>query len=178
MEKNGKATSKEAPKLVGMMATTAATTIVITLAMMFLSSTAGGFASDGAGGSRKWTWPILIHVVTVVPAMALGAFVLFRRKGTRSHRLLGGTYCALMLVTATATLFIRNPGHGIGGSGFSAIHVFTLMAFTTVPWAIWSIRRGDVEAHGHAMIGSYIGLCIAGGFALLPGRLLSVTLLG
>ena len=178
MEKNGKAMPKEAPKLVSMMATTAAITIVITLAMTFLSSNAGGFASDGSGGSREWTWPILIHVATVVPAMVLGGFVLFRRKGTPLHRLLGRTYCVLMLVTATATLFIRNPGHGIGGSGFSAIHIFTLMTFTTVPWAIWSIRRGDVEAHGHAMIGSYIGLCIAGGFALLPGRLLSATLFG
>ena len=169
---------RSAGKLIGMILVTAGITIGITFAMMLLSRATGGFASDMPDGSRQWTWPIVIHLATVLPAFLIGGFLLARPKGTRMHRLLGRLYCALMLATATATLFIRSPGAGILGTGFSAIHLFTIMAYTSVPYAIWLIRRGDVKGHRDAMQGSYIGLCIAGAFAFIPGRLLSVALFG
>lgn len=162
-------------KWAGMIITTAAITVVMTLLMMTVAPRAGGFAS---GSSQEWTWPIVVHLATVLPAFAIGAVLLLRRKGTRFHRLLGRSYCALMLATATATLFIRSPGGGLWGSGFSPIHAFTLFAFFTIPYALWAIRTGRVKAHREAMAGSYIGLCIAGGFAFIPGRLLSLAVFG
>jgi uncharacterized membrane protein len=42
-----------------------------------------------------------------------------------------------------------------------------------VPQAYFAARRHDIKAHKSAMIGLYVGgLIIAGGFALMPGRLL------
>ncbi|WBY16737.1 DUF2306 domain-containing protein [Erythrobacteraceae bacterium WH01K] len=174
---------KTAGKLIGTILVTGAITVAITIALTLMSAASGGFASDGsasngAGGSRQWTWPIAIHLATVLPAFAIGGFMIARPKGTPLHRLLGRLYCVLMLTTATATLFIRAPGAGLFGTGYSPLHLFTVVAFTTVPYAIWTIRRGNVQAHREAMKGSYIGLCIAGAFAFIPGRLLSTALFG
>ena len=53
---------------------------------------------------------IFFHLVTACAALVLGLFMLLRRKGTRSHRLLGWTWVALMGSTALATVFIRDFG--------------------------------------------------------------------
>jgi uncharacterized membrane protein len=45
-----------------------------------------------------------LHLATVLPAFAIGAFRLIRRKRTPSHKLLGKIYMLLMLVTALITL--------------------------------------------------------------------------
>ena len=48
------------------------------------------------------------HVVTVVPAFVLGAWLLlFSRKGSRWHRALGVMFLALMVTTAIMSLFIN-----------------------------------------------------------------------
>jgi uncharacterized membrane protein len=46
------------------------------------------------------------HLATIVPAFLIGTYLLIRRKGTPNHKLLGKIYMALMLVTATITLFM------------------------------------------------------------------------
>ena len=74
-----------------------------------------------------------------------------------------------MLVTAITTFFIRsiNPGH------LSPIHLFIPLTLFGVFAALWNGRRGNISGHRAAMLGLYVGgLLIAGGFTLLPGRLL------
>ncbi len=158
------------------LAITASITIIITLTVTILSARGGGFASNNAGGERVWTIPIIIHLATVLPAFLIGGAMLLLPKGTRNHKLAGRIYVALMLVTATATIFIGTPGTGIGGSGFSFIHIFTVITFMGVPYAIWAAKTGRIDAHRSAMQGMFVGLCIAGGFAMLPGRLLATVL--
>lgn len=155
---------------------TALITIAITIAVTLLSTVTGGFASDDSAGERRWTIPIVIHLATVVPAFLIGGFLLIRPKGTTLHKALGRLYIALLLITATATIFIGTPGTGIGGSGFSFIHIFTIMAYVSAPYAIWAAKTGRLQDHKDAMQGMYIGLCIAGAFAMLPGRLLQTAL--
>lgn len=157
------------------LAMTAAITVAITLAMMVMSVATGGFASDGPGpvpAPRGWSLPIIIHLMTALPALVIGAAILWRRKGTAGHKLWGRIYAVLMLITATASLFIGAPGSGIGGTGFSFIHIFTAMTYCSIPYAVWSARKGRIAAHRSAMQGLYVGLCIAGLFTLIPGRLL------
>ncbi len=157
-------------------AITAVITIGITIAVTILSATGSGFASDAPDGMRRWTVPIVVHLATVVPAFFLGGAMLVLAKGTRTHRILGRVYVALMLVTATATIFIGHSGSGIGGSGFSFLHLFTVNTFLCIPYAVWAARTGRIVAHRSAMQGMYIGLCIAGLFSMLPGRLLQTAM--
>lgn len=120
-----------------------------------------------------------LHLATVVPAFAIGAFQLFRRKGTPSHKLLGKVYMLLMLATAFITLAM--PAH-VGPrilNHFGFIHIFSLLALINVPIAYVSARRGNIRAHRGAMLGLYLGgILIAGAFAFSPGRMLHAWLFG
>ena len=154
-------------------------TIVITAALTILSAFGGGFASNSAGAaSNEISVPIYIHLFTAGAAAFLGPFIVFRKKGDARHKLLGRIWASLMIITAITSVFIRSPGQGIAGTGFSYIHIFTVWTLVNVPLAIWAIRNGNVRAHRGAMLGLYLGLLIAGGFTFLPGRLLGNLVFG
>ncbi len=109
-----------------------------------------------------------IHLVATILALALGIFMLIRRKGTVSHRTLGWIWVVLMLTAAVSSFWIT----GITGS-FSPIHALSLLVLVLVPLAVLAIRRGKVARHRMAMIGLFFGaLVIPGLFTLLPMRLL------
>jgi uncharacterized membrane protein len=123
-------------------------------------------------------YPLAVaHLATVLPAFAIGTWLMLKRKGTKNHRALGKVYMGLMLVTAAISLFMpavvgpRFLGH------FGFIHLFSLSVFVTVPMALRAAMRHDVKTHMGNMIGLYVGgLLIAGSFALMPGRLLHTWL--
>jgi uncharacterized membrane protein len=110
---------------------------------------------------------LAVHLATVIPAIPLGAYVLLTKKGGKRHKTLGYIWLSLMLVTAIATIFIRNVNDG----AFSWIHLFTLLTFTAIPRAILSARRRDFAAHRRHLLQFFGGaLLIAGAFTFTPGR--------
>ena len=117
---------------------------------------------------------IVIHAFAATAALILGAAVLFLRKGTALHRALGSVWVALMMIVAALSFAITglNPGH------FSAIHILSIVTLTTIPYAIWRRRKGDIRAHATAMTANYCGLFIAGGFTLAPGRIMHAVFFG
>ncbi|MEM6476992.1 MAG: DUF2306 domain-containing protein [Pseudomonadota bacterium] len=162
---------------------TAIITIVITVVMTVLSSTTGGFASNapgsGSGGANKsLEGPILLHLFTAGGAALLGPFILFRRKGDALHKSIGRVWAALMILTAISSIFIRAPGAGIAGTGFSFIHIFTIWTLINIPWGIWAVRTKRIRMHRGMMVGLYVGLLVAGGFTFIPGRLLGGIVFG
>lgn len=113
------------------------------------------------------------HLFTVVPCVFLGAYLFIAKKGTKSHRMIGGTYMSLMVITATIALFLpalvgpQFLGH------FGWIHLFCILTLYSVPTALIAARKMQIKKHKWKMIGLYIGaLMIAGGFTLVPGRYL------
>lgn len=120
-----------------------------------------------------------LHFVTVVPCFFLGIWLLARRKGTAMHKRLGRVYAVLMLFTALITLVMpAEVGPALLGH-FGFIHLFSVLVFVSIPLAVVSIRRGNLRAHRGHMLGVYFGgILIAGGFALVPGRLLHGWLFG
>jgi uncharacterized membrane protein len=110
---------------------------------------------------------VQFHVATVLIALALGPVQFALPKGNGLHRVLGWIWAAAMFSTALATFFIRDMRDG----QFSPIHIFSAMAFLGVPLALW-LARVRAMSHARAMIGLYIGLCIAGLTAIAPGRVL------
>ena len=139
----------------------AAATIAATLLLMQLQPS----ADAGAAPYRTPRLAVIVHLGTVLPALLLGGFVLARRKGDRLHRLLGGIWMATMVVTSIASFWIRGPSGGISG-----IHLFSLGTLIAIPVALWRIRAGDVQVHRQIMTSLYIGLLVAGAFALAPDR--------
>jgi uncharacterized membrane protein len=114
-----------------------------------------------------------VHLATVFPALLIGSYLLFNRKGTAAHKLLGKVYMTLMLATSLVTLFMA-AGVGptlLGHFGF--IHLFSLLVLYCVPSAFFAIRSGNINKHRSNMVGVYVGgLLIAGAFTFMPGRLL------
>lgn len=151
----------------------------ITIGFMYLSGLSGGYAAPRTQTSDAlFTLPITIHLATALPAAMLGPLILWRRKGDLPHRVLGRIWLALMLTTAIASAFIRAPGSGVLGTGFSFIHIFTVWTLVVTPLAVMAARRGKIDAHRDAMKGLYAGLCVAGAFTLIPGRLLGSLIFG
>lgn len=153
---------------------TATITLAITLTVTILSFLLGGFGSQDAmtSGSKGFSLPILAHLGTAIPALMLGPVILRKQKGTNLHRALGKIWVALMVTTVIASAFIRSPGTGIAGTGYSFIHFFTIWTLVNAPVGVWLARKGRIEAHRGVMTGLYIGLVLAGTVTLVPGRLL------
>jgi uncharacterized membrane protein len=119
---------------------------------------------------------IQIHVAAAILAMALGAVVLFRPKGTPIHKLMGRLWAVLMLVVATSAIFI-NEIRLVGP--FSPIHLFVLLTYAGIGFGIWEIRHGRVQSHQATMKSTYLGaLLLTGAFTLLPGRRMHEVLFG
>ena len=117
---------------------------------------------------------IVLHVITVLPAIPLGAYLLLTRKGTKLHKQLGKLWVVLMLATATSAIFIKS------GGSFSFIHIFVPMTYIASYKIIATARRGDMKGHRYEVISLYLGaLMIPGIFSfVIDGRLMNVWLLG
>jgi uncharacterized membrane protein len=120
-----------------------------------------------------------LHLSTVLPAFVLGAFQLLKRKGSRSHKLLGRLYMLLILATGLITLSMPAQVGPRFLSHFGVIHIFSFLALFSVPIAYFAARRRDIRAHRLSMILLYVGgILIAGAFAFSPGRMLHKWLFG
>ena len=117
---------------------------------------------------------VKLHLVLAVLALALGTWLMVRRKGTPSHKMLGRAWAAMMAVVAISSFWIT----GINGPGkFSVIHLLSVFTLGALVVAIWAIRSGRVRTHRFSMIGIYAGGLIgAGAGAFAPGRLISQLL--
>ena len=117
---------------------------------------------------------VAIHVTTVIPCVPLGLYLLLAPKGTPMHKQLGKLWLALMVVTATATLWI----HGFGQ--FSWIHIFVPVTYRAAWLIVSKARRGDIKGHRNEIVGLFLGaLMIPGVWAFLgEGRLMHTMLFG
>lgn len=117
---------------------------------------------------------IMFHVTTVIPCVPLGLYLLIARKGTAMHKQLGKLWVALMVITATSTLFIHE------GMALSWIHIFVPVTYRAAWLIISSARKGDIKRHKAEIVSLFLGaLMIPGVFAvILPGRLMNVMLFG
>ncbi|MFT4855753.1 MAG: putative membrane protein [Algoriphagus sp.] len=113
------------------------------------------------------------HLLTVVPCIFLGGYLLAARKGGPIHRKLGGIYMILMILTALIALLI--PA-GVGPqflNHFGYLHLLSIIVLWTVPTAFLAVKKGNIKAHQRKMAILYVsGIIIAGGFTLTPGRYL------
>jgi uncharacterized membrane protein len=118
------------------------------------------------------SWHIWLHLAAAVFGVGLGAVVVWRRKGSSSHRWLGRVWVALMYITAIGSFWIQARGR------FSLIHVLSVAMIVNLTVAIFAIRSGNTKRHRRCMTAGYPALCIAGLFTLLPYRMLGQLIFG
>ena len=116
---------------------------------------------------------IAIHLGIASLALILASINLIREKGTPQHKTIGWIWIVSMTIVCVGSFWIRdlNPGQ------LSWIHGLSVFTLLSLIGGVVAIKRGHVRAHRGFMIGTYLGLLIAGGFAFTPGRFLS-TLIG
>ncbi|MEQ9812589.1 MAG: DUF2306 domain-containing protein [Azospirillaceae bacterium] len=119
---------------------------------------------------------IAAHALAALAALVLGLAQFALPKGTPAHRWTGRVWVVLMVAVALSSFFI----HTIGMLGpFSAIHLLSIFTLFALAMAIRAIRRGAVASHKGWMIGTFVGgLIVAGGFTLLPGRVMHAVVTG
>lgn len=129
--------------------------------------------------SSTYNFIMYSHLVTVVPCIFLGAYLLLFRKGDALHKALGKIYMSLMMFTAIASLLLpalvgpQFLGH------FGWIHLFSFLTLYSIPTALIAVRKGQIRRHKIKMIMLYVGaIMIAGGFTLSPGRYLHEVFFG
>ena len=116
---------------------------------------------------HQFTFAIAVHLAAALAALALGAAMFLRPKGTFSHRILGRAWVVLMLVTAISTWWI------LGNGSFSWIHGLSVFTLFGLAGGVYYAIKGRINAHRMTMQGIfYGGLIVAGAFTLLPQRLL------
>jgi len=116
---------------------------------------------------------VMLHVVTVTPALPLGAWLFSTTKGDALHRLLGRVWALLILVTAVTSFGIHQlTGH------LSVIHILSVITIVSVVRGVLAARKGRIVEHRSHMIGAFTGITLAGVFTFLPGRLLAQWLFG
>ena len=119
---------------------------------------------------------IPLHAIAAMAAFALGIVQFAAPKGTLPHRTLGYTWVGLMLAVAASSFWIQGMRQW---HGFSAIHLLSIWVLVLLPLAVLAARRHHVGTHSKAMIGLFAGaLIIAGGFTLLPGRIMHSVMFG
>ena len=119
---------------------------------------------------------IAIHMSAAIAATLIGPVALWARRGRtqhpRLHRAFGYAWVMLMVVTAISALFIRDfrlPNL----AGYTPIHLLIPVTFIGLAVGFWHLARRNIAGHRRAMQRIYIGAClVAGGFTLLPSRLL------
>ena len=119
---------------------------------------------------------VQVHAFAAMGAFLLGLVQFAAPKGTLPHRTLGYIWAALMLVVAGTSFGI----YGIRQWGeFSAIHALSVIVVVVVPLAVLAAHRHNVNRHRYAMMGIFAGaLVVAGGFTLVPGRIMHRVLFG
>ncbi len=113
---------------------------------------------------------IQIHAFAAMAAFVLGIIQFAAPKGTLPHQTVGWIWVGLMLLVSVSAFFI----HEIRLWGpWSPIHLLAIFTLIMLPLAVRHARRHSVENHRRAMIAIFFGaLVVAGGFTLLPGRIM------
>ena len=117
--------------------------------------------------------PIAIHLVAALPALGIGAFMLARPKGTPVHKALGRVWIILIVIVSISSIWIQEIRDG---AGYSFIHLLSVWTLFAVTMGFVAVRRGQVRRHRGWMIGTFIGLVVAGLFTLAPGRIIPTYL--
>ena len=114
---------------------------------------------------EPWTVLLASHVIAALFVLAIGPVQILRRRRDRVHRTMGHLWVAAMYYVCFRSFWIVSDGH------FSWLHGLSPFTIVTVTLGLVSAVRRNIPAHRGNMIGSYIGIAVAFGFAVsVPGR--------
>lgn len=114
---------------------------------------------------EHWNVLLVSHVVAALYVLAIGPVQILRRRRDHVHRTMGYLWIAAMYYVCLSSFGIAAAGH------FTWLHGLSAVTIITVTLGLISAIRRNIPSHRGNMIGSYIGIAVAFGFAVgVPGR--------
>ena len=107
---------------------------------------------------------IYLHLIAVIPALVIGAYILLKKKGTAEHKKLGKLWAYLMIFAAFVSFGMQS------GDGFSWLHGLALFTLYSVIQGIRAAKEKEFRAHQRNMFFAYFSSVVAFVFALQPHR--------
>ncbi|WP_372993250.1 DUF2306 domain-containing protein [Sulfitobacter sp.] len=119
---------------------------------------------------------IQIHTFLAIAAAILTLAIFSLKRGTSAHRWMGWCWVILMGVVALSSFAISE----IKMLGpFSPIHLLSVFVLVQLVVNVRAARSEQFRRHARGMKGLTFGaLLIAGGFTLLPGRIMYQVIAG
>lgn len=110
---------------------------------------------------------LILHLLTIVPVLLLGPFILRGKKGDARHKFLGKIWVSLMIVSCLLSFGITENGKFSWLHGLSAFTIFSVIS------AMRAIKDKNLIRHQRSLFGSYMGAFVAFIFAAgTPDRLI------
>lgn len=107
---------------------------------------------------------VQLHVATVLPAFAIGAWLIFvSRKGSRHHRLFGKVFLGLMVATSVSSFFVHERQPDSPLFGLSPIHLLAVFVLFASWRAYSAAKSGDIATHRIWMLGIFTGSLVING---------------
>ena len=104
------------------------------------------------------------HVAAVMAAFVCGVWlILFSRKGSPSHRMVGGLFMILMVAGALISLFIHRRMPDSPVFGLSPTHLLVIFVLFCVWRAYDGVRRGNILQHRYWATGMFGGALVING---------------
>lgn len=101
----------------------------------------------------------LMHLITALLAIAIGAAICLRKKGTRGHKWLGRAYVGTMVAVNVTAFMIYELFGGFGLFHWMALFSLLTVIIGYIP-ALFRSPGWKVQ-HAYFMSGSYVGLVAA-----------------
>ena len=107
------------------------------------------------------SWIGWLHFLGALAALAIGLIVIFNRKGTARHRLLGSVYVILLVTLNVSALSLHRE------DAFGPFHILAVLSLITIAVGVGLLVLTSgpehlVAAHAYMMSWSYVGLVAAG----------------
>jgi uncharacterized membrane protein len=125
---------------------------------------------------------LIVHIITAIAGLGLGAAVLTMPKGTVLHRRIGVTYFVAMIVTNASIMPVTARVMPLGGTTFGFFHILALISLTSLclgglALIQWHKLRDPerMRAHQMHMAFSYLGLVMAAASEIIVNPRLGVS---
>ncbi len=97
-----------------------------------------------------------LHTIAAIAALALGALILSRKKGTRSHKIIGYSYSGCVAAMVLSAFGI----YRLTGS-FNVLHLFAVVSTVALMGSLFPVITNGREMNGsHFTTGSPAGLML------------------
>jgi uncharacterized membrane protein len=125
---------------------------------------------------------LIIHIITAIVGLGLGAVVLSMSKGTKLHRRIGMAYFAAMFITNISIMPVTARVMPLGGTTFGIFHILALVSLASLmagglALIRWHKSRDPEHMRSHQMnMGfSYLGLIMAAASEIIVNPRLGVS---